>query len=241
MIHEAAIVSPGASIGSNVFVGPFTIIHDGVVIGDNTTIGSHCELGVAFVDVDEPLVIGPESLIRSHSILYAGSTIGSGFTTGHHVTVRERSTIGLNMQLGTLSDLQGDCIIGDYVRMHSNVNINKHTTIGNFVWLFPYAMTTNDPTPPSDTQMGCTIKDFASIAARAMLLPGVTVHEHALVGANSKVTRDVPAGMVATGDPAKVIGPASQLRLRDGTERPAYPWPTHFQRGYPAHVTADWH
>lgn len=44
-IHPTAIVSPKASIGADVTIGPFTIVHDKVQIGDGTTIESHCEIG----------------------------------------------------------------------------------------------------------------------------------------------------------------------------------------------------
>lgn len=239
MIHHTAIIESGAQLDTGCRIDPFTIIHDNVQIGAGSTIGSHCEIGLPTSD-DRPLVIGSNANIRSHSVLYAASTIGDGLITGHGVTIRERSEIGHGFQLGTLGDVQGDCTIGDYVRMHSNVHIGKHSMVGNFVWLFPYALTCNDPTPPSNTQIGVTIGDFAAIGARAVLLPGVTVHAHALVGANSKVTKDVAPGTVVVGDPAKYFCDASQLRLRDGTNRPAYPWPTHFQRGYPEHITANW-
>ena len=41
MIHETAVISPGATLGNNVTVGPFAIIGDEVVIGDNCRIESH--------------------------------------------------------------------------------------------------------------------------------------------------------------------------------------------------------
>ena len=43
------------------------------------------------------LKIGPEATIRSGSIIYAGSTIGAHFTTGHNVTIREENVIGNNV------------------------------------------------------------------------------------------------------------------------------------------------
>lgn len=45
------------------------------------------------------------------------------------------------------------------------------------------------------------------IGAGALLLPGVTVGERAVIGAGAVVTRDVPAGMIAVGVPARVTGP----------------------------------
>ena len=52
---------------------------------------------------------------------------------------------------------------------------------------------------------GVTIKRGAKIGANATLLPGVVIGKDALVGAGAVVTRDVPAGAVVVGNPARVI------------------------------------
>ena len=49
------------------------------------------------------------------------------------------------------------------------------------------------------------VEDDVWIGARAIILPGVTVHEGAVVGAGSVVTKDVPAHAVVVGNPARVI------------------------------------
>jgi acetyltransferase-like isoleucine patch superfamily enzyme len=240
MIHETALVSSKSKLGKNVSIGPYSIIHDNVSIGDNTIIESFCEIGYQTkLAQGLPLIIGKNSLIRSHSIFYEGSTFGDELITGHRVTIREKLKAGKNLQIGTLSDLQGDCVIGDYVRTHSNVHIGKHSSIGNYVWIFPYVVLTNDPHPPSEVMLGVTIKDFAIIATMSVILPGITVNEHSLVGAHSLVNRDVPNGMVVGGNPAKVICEASKIQLKDNTGN-AYPWPRHFHRGYPESVVAEW-
>jgi acetyltransferase-like isoleucine patch superfamily enzyme len=161
-------------------------------------------------------------------------------TTGHHVTVREKTIAGAGFQIGTLSEIQGDCSVGDYVRLQSNVFVGKKTTVGNFVWLLPYVVLTNDPTPPSNVLMGCTIKDYASIAAAAVILPGVIVGRHSLVAAQACVSKNVPPYMMVAGVPARVIGNARDIKLRDGSGRPAYPWTQHFTRGYPTSITEKW-
>jgi acetyltransferase-like isoleucine patch superfamily enzyme len=241
MIHPSAIVSPKAKLGANVSVGPFTVIHDNVEIGADSVIDGFCELGYPSPLADGlPLRIGAGAKIRSHSIFYEGSSFGPRLVTGHRVTVREKTVAGANFQLGTLSDIQGDCRIGDYVRCHSNVHIGKMSTIGDFVWIFPYVVLTNDPHPPSDTLLGCSIGDYAAIATMSVILPGVTVGAHALVAAHSMVGKDVAPSTVAGGSPAKYLCDTAKIRLKDGTERPAYPWTTHFRRGYPAEVTAGW-
>jgi acetyltransferase-like isoleucine patch superfamily enzyme len=118
--------------------------------------------------------------------------------------------------------------------------VGKKTTIGNFVWILPYVVLTNDPTPPSNVLMGCTIEDYASIAAASVVLPGVVVGHHSLVAAQACVTKNVPPHMVVAGIPARVVGDTNKIKLRDGSGRAAYPWIHHFTRGYPASVTEGW-
>lgn len=241
MIHKTAIVSDKAKIGANVSVGAFSIIHDNVEIGDNSVIESYCEIGYPTALADnKPLLIGINSLIRSHSVFYQGSAFGQNLVTGHRVTVREKTIAGVNFQIGTLSDLQGDCVIGDYVRTHSNVHIGKHSIIGNFVWLFPYVVLTNDPHPPSNCEMGVRVEDYAVIATMSVILPGVLVGEHSLVAAHSLVKDNVLPHKVVGGSPAKQICNTSVIRLKDDTKGKAYPWPRHFHRGYPENIVEEW-
>jgi acetyltransferase-like isoleucine patch superfamily enzyme len=241
MIHPSAIISPKCQLGSNVSIGPYTIIHDNVQLGDNCSIGSHCEIGIPTPMTDgKPLIIGNDANIRSHSIFYEGSRIGNGLVTGHRVTVREGTVAGEQLQIGTLGDLQGDCEIGEYVRFHSNVHIGKHSKIGNYVWIFPYVVLTNDPHPPSKILLGVIVEDYAAIATMSVILPGVTVCTGALVGAHSLVARDVSSDTVVAGVPARPVCNTSDIILKDGSDRPAYPWRRHFHRGYPATIVERW-
>lgn len=241
VVHASSYVSPKAKLGDDVEVGPFSIIHENVILGNRVKIGAYCELGIATPLGDgTPLMLGDDSLIRSHSVFYESSSFGPGLTTGHRVTVREKTLSGAGFQIGTLSELQGDCSIGNYVRFQSSVFVGKKTTIGNFVWISPYVVLTNDPTPPSNVLIGCTIEDYASIAAAAVVLPGVTIGHHSLVAAQACVTKNVPPAMVVAGVPARVVGKASAIKLRDGSGKAAYPWTRHFTRGYPGGVVADW-
>lgn len=241
MIHTTAIIDNSAKIGKNVNIGPYSIIHKNVVIGDNTEIGAYCEIGLPTNLANErPLIIGKGAVIRSHSVLYEGSTFGENLVTGHRVTIRELTTAGDGFQIGTLGDIQGHCHIGDYVKCHSNVHIGQHSTIGNYVWIFPYVVLTNDPHPPSEVMAGVTIEDFAVIATMSIILPGVTVKKGALVGAHSSVNKDVNPDAVVAGSPAKFICGTEKIKLKDGSGEHAYPWRRHFHRGYPAKAVAEW-
>lgn len=241
MIHPTAIISIGAQLGADVSVGAYTIIHGNVQIGDGCTIGSHCEIGHPAPRAQgRLLVIGQNANIRSHSIFYEGSVFGDGLVTGHRVTVREGTQAGLNLQIGTLGDIQGTCHIGDYVRLHSNVHIGQHSTVGNFVWIFPYVVLTNDPHPPSEIMRGVTLSDYVAVATMSVILPGVEVGQGALIGAHSSVGRNVDPDTVVVGSPAKMICRTDAILLKDGSGRPAYPWRRHFSRGYPDETVARW-
>lgn len=241
LIHPSAIISRKAVLGFGVSVGPFTIIHDNVEIGENTIIGSNCEIGLsnAFSD-SKKLVIGKNSNIRSHSVFYEGSEFGERLVTGHRVTVREKTIAGKNLQIGTLSDIQGHCTIGNYVRFHSNVHIGQKSKIGNFVWIFPYVVLTNDPHPPSETLIGVTIFDYAAIATMSVILPGAVIAKGVLVGAHSSLKGETQENWVYAGSPAKAICPTNKIKLQDGSNRTAYPWTEHFHRGYPEEQVNEW-
>jgi acetyltransferase-like isoleucine patch superfamily enzyme len=240
-ISHTAVVSSKASIGSNVSIGDFTIISDNVIIGDNVSIQSHCLMGQPTPLSDgKPLIIGNDSLIRSHSIFYEGSKFGSKLMTGHRVTVREKIEAGENLLIGTNCDLQGHAKIGDYVRLYTGVQINHASNIGDFVRIYHYSVLTNDPHPPSSLVLGVKVNKYAVIATMCCILPGVQIGENALVGACSLVREDVEPETVVAGVPAKYICRSAEIKLKDGTNQPAYPWMRHFHRGYPKEITDEW-
>lgn len=238
--NNNVIISPTAIIGKNVKIGDNTIIYDNVEIGDNSIICNDCIIGeplnAYYSDIDSYVnpktIIGSHSLIRSHTIIYAGNHTGHHFQTGHRVTLRENTQIGDHCSFGTLDDIQGYSTFGNYCRLHSNVHIGQHSTIGNFVFIYPYVIFTNDPTPPSNNIIGPTVGDYSQIATSSVLLPGIKIGKHCLVGACSSVTKDVEDYALVVGVPAKKIKDVREIIDRE-TQQPHYPWPLRFDRGMP--------
>lgn len=71
-----------------------------------------------------------------------------------------------------------------------------------------------------------TIGNRVYIGARAMILPGVTVGDDAIVGAGAVVSRDVEGGTIVAGNPAKVVGLTADhadKHRRRMQERPVWP------------------
>jgi carbonic anhydrase/acetyltransferase-like protein (isoleucine patch superfamily) len=78
------------------------------------------------------------------------------------------------------------------------------------------------------------------IATGSILIPGVTVGENSLVGANSTVNRNVAPFSVVVGNPAKHIKDVRDVLLPDGSGVKAYPWNKNFSRGFPDDVIEGW-
>lgn len=233
-------ISKKARIGRNVKIGDNTTIYDHVVIGDNTVIADNCVIGEPLSDyysdtenyVNPETYIGEGALIRSYTIIYAGSKFGEGFTTGHRVTIREKAFFGNHCRVGTVSDIQGYCSFGDHCWLHSNVHIGQGSKVGNFVFIYPYVVFTNDPTPPSDLCIGPIVGDYSQIAVFSVLLPGVKVGTHCLIAAGSIVGKDIGDYKLAMGHPAKEVKDVRDIISRE-TGESHYPWPYHFERGMP--------
>lgn len=234
-------IGKNVKLGKNIKIGDNTTIYDNVIIGDNTIISNDCVLGEPLYgyyhddNYDNPqLVIGANSLIRSHCILYAGSTFGDNLQTGHRATIREHTVVGHNCSIGSYCDIQGECTIGNYVRMHSFVNIGQGAEIEDFVFISPYTVLTNDPTPPSEVLAGVKIGKYSQITTSCVLLPGAVIGRNCLVAAHSTAGGIFEDFSLISGSPAKRICDVRKAPFFNQiTNKRQYPWQRNFDRNMP--------
>ena len=225
-------ISEKAIIGSNVIIGDFVKIHDEVIIEDNTTIGDYCHIGVPTANANgEKLVIGKNSNIRSHTVLYQGSTFSSKLETGHHALIRENVHAGNNLRVGSFSELEGNIKIGNFTRIHSKVAISPGCELGDLVYLFPRVQTSNDPLPPSHIGEPVKIDHMAVISINSLLMPGTHIGFGSFISGSSIVKGNVSPVTCVAGNPAKEICKVNKMiNLKN---RLVHPWPNHFKDNYP--------
>ena len=124
-------------------------------------------------------------------------------------------TIGDSTRIGSFVEVQKNVVIGARCKIQSHTFICEGVTIEDEVFVGHGVMFMNDgdPRATSDgalqtesdwTVIPTRVCRGASIGSGALVLPGVVIGEGALIGAGAVVTRDVPAGMVVSGVPARV-------------------------------------
>lgn len=156
--------------------------------------------------------LGPHAHLRRGTILYAGSQIGACFETGHYVIVREECTIGDHVSIWSQSVIDYGVRIGQHVQIHTGVYVAQYSVLEDEVFLAPGVKCANDPHPVcAKCMQGPIIRRGARLGVGVVVGAGVEIGAGALVGAGSVVTRDIPAGMVAAGNPARVLYPVTQL------------------------------
>lgn len=199
-------------------IAPTAILYHNAHLGEEVQIGDFVIIGVpprSRKSGELETCIGPNAVIRSHTVIYASNVIGANFQTGHGVMIRESNEIGDDVSIGTHSIVEHHVRIGNRVRIHSNVFIPEYSVLEEGAWVGPNAVFTNALYPLSpdakSNLKGPHLLPGAKIGANATLLPGVMIGCNALVGAGSVVVHDVPNGKVVVGNPARVIKDVTEL------------------------------
>jgi acetyltransferase-like isoleucine patch superfamily enzyme len=125
--------------------------------------------------------------------------------------------IGDETKIGAFVEIQKNATIGRRCKISSHTFICEGVTIEDNVFVGHSVTFINDSYPRATTAEGelqsekdwrvekTVVKRGASIGSGSTILSNVIIGENAIVGAGSVVTRDVPAGMIVAGNPAKIL------------------------------------
>ena len=183
-IDSHAIVSPKATIGADVHIGPFAVVEDDVTIGEGTKVGAHTVIhsGVRLgcnCKIEAMAAIGgpPQDLkyAGEPTILEIGDNaiIREFVTLNRGTTATGRTVIGKNCMFMANSHVAHDCQIGDNVILANCCAMGGHVHLGEWVIIGG----------------GTNVHQFSEIGS------------HAMVGGGFRVTKDVPPYVLAGSEP----------------------------------------
>jgi len=142
--------------------------------------------------------------------------IGAGTKIWHNSQVMANAQIGKNCIIGHNCLISSGAKLGNGVKLESNIDVWDLVTLGDYVFVGPSVVFTNDPNPRAKypkkdyPQYGkwlpTLVKEGTSIGANATIICGITIGKNAFIGAGSVVNKNVPDYALMVGVPAKQIG-----------------------------------
>ena len=157
--------------------------------------------------------------IHPTAIVDKGANIGEGTRIWHWVHVCAGARIGRNCSLGQNVYVGNRVVIGDNVKIQNNVSVYDEVTLEDDVFCGPSMVFTNVYNPRSavsrkDEYRKTLIRRGATLGANCTVVCGVTIGEHAFIGAGAVVNRDVPDYALMLGVPARQAGWMSRFGER---------------------------
>ncbi len=183
-------IHAGVTVGPDTTLHPHSFLEGATIVGERCTVGPHTHLMDATLD-DGVTVI--ESTVTQ-------SSVGEGTRIGPYSHIRPGCRVGRDVEIGNFAELK-NAAVGNESKVHhmsylgdvtvgARVNIGAGTVVCNF---------------DGKRKHHTIIEDDAFIGSDTMLVAPIHIGRAAVTGAGSVVTKDVPAGGVAVGVPARVI------------------------------------
>lgn len=190
LIHPTSVVHPSARIAQDAEIGPYSIIEADVEVGPGCRIGGHVTLG-------ERLTLGRDVRVYNYACL------GTASQDLKHKGQHSRSEIG------------DGSIVREFVTLNRATREGGVTRVGKRVLLMSYTHVAHECVVEDGAILanGATLGGEVYVGVHANIGGLVGIHQfcrigaHAIVGAASKVTQDIPPFVMADGHPARPYGP----------------------------------
>ncbi len=157
--------------------------------------------------------------IHPSAIVDAGAVLGDGCRVWHFVHISAGARIGSHCSFGQNVFVANDVRIGNHVKVQNNVSVYDAVTLEDEVFCGPSMVFTNVYNPRAalarkDEYRRTLVKRGATLGANCSIVCGITIGEHAFIGAGAVVNRDVPDFALMLGVPARQAGWMSRFGER---------------------------
>jgi sugar O-acyltransferase (sialic acid O-acetyltransferase NeuD family) len=125
------------------------------------------------------------TIVHPSAIVSRSASIGNGTVVLPGAIIHVDCRVGIHCIINTKASLDHDCVMGDFSALAPGATISGYVQLGNYSW----------------------------IAAGAVVVHGRKIGEHTVIGAGAVVVRDMPAFVVAFGNPARPV------RTREATDK----------------------
>lgn len=152
--------------------------------------------------LEKKISVSPNSIVED-------CDIGENTVIWHHCNLY-RCIVGKNCEIGSFVEIGKGAVIGDNTRVLPFAFIPPGVTIGSNCFIGPHVSFSNDSFPAGTHKQIFDIEEtfvgnFVSIGAGSILLPGIVIVDHVLIGSGSLVTKDIlEENVIVYGHPATI-------------------------------------
>ena len=147
--------------------------------------------------------------VHETAVAEDGAILGPGVKIWHFGHVRTGASVGAGSSTGKSAFIDTKVVVGERVKIQNNVFLPQGVTVGDEVFLGPYAVFTNDRHPRASDDWELTptnVGSGASVGANATVVAGCDIGSYAIVAAGAVVTKPVAAHQIVAGVPARHHG-----------------------------------
>jgi UDP-N-acetylglucosamine acyltransferase len=189
LVHQTALIAPGARLAPDVRVGPFAVVEDDTEIGSGTELLAH-------------------SVVKRYTTLGAGNSVHEGAILGGAPQDLSFLPAATHLVIGDRNRIR------EGVTIHRGCQPGSKTVVGSDCFLMAYAHVAHDNQIGNSVILAnnVTLAGYVTIASQAFLSGGVGIHQFcrvgrlAMVGGHSKVVQDCLPFVISDGAPARARG-----------------------------------
>lgn len=198
-IHPTALIAASARLGRNVVIGPYSVVEEDVVIGDDSRIAGH-------VVIKRRTRLGARNRVAENAVIGGDpqdlkfKDCDSTTEIGEDNEIREGVTIHRGSRPGSATRVGSGCFLMAYCHIAHDCQFGNQVIVAN----------------------GALFAGEVSVADRAFISGAVTVHQfcrigcNAMIGASARISQDALPFCITDGNPARARGLNSVGLKRSG-------------------------